>query len=73
MVEMRNFEGNYTNYQDILTTINYLELMSETFIFETYKKILLNDSEKAFPEDISLENRDMFYRLKFRALNSSRS
>jgi len=50
--------------------IKYLENMSETFIFETYKKILKNDSEEPFPEDISLENRDMFYRLKFRALNS---
>jgi len=34
---------------------------------------LLVDSEISFPEDISQENRDMFYRLKFRALNSARS
>jgi len=47
--------------------------MSETFIFETYKKLLLHDSEKPFPEDIPQESRDMFYRLKFRAINSSRS
>ena len=57
----------------MITTIAYLEMMSETFIYETYQKILLSDSEKPFPEEISLENRDMFYRLKFRALNSTRS
>ena len=31
---------------------------------------MLIDTEKPFLEDLSLENKEMFYRLKFRALNS---
>ena len=49
---MMNFDENFNKYVDILTTITYLEKMSETFIFQTYKKVLLHDSERPFPEDI---------------------
>ena len=52
LVGMMNFEEHFNNYSDIITKINYLEQISETFIFESYKKILLYDSEKPFPEEI---------------------
>ena len=46
------FDEDFKKYQDIFSAISYLEKMSETYIFQTYKEILLKDSEKAFPEDI---------------------
>jgi len=46
------FYEHFNNFKAILEKINYLENMSETFIYETYTKILLHDSEKVFPEDI---------------------
>jgi hypothetical protein len=70
---MANYNEDYLKFDEVFKTIKYLESLSETFIFNTYKEALLIDTEIPFPEDISQENRDMFYRLKFRALNWTRS
>ena len=52
--------------------VEYFKTFSETFIFETYKDTLLMDSELPFPPELlSIENKELFYRLKFRALNST--
>jgi hypothetical protein len=70
--EMTKFDTEYSNLLEKFKSIKYLDCLSETFIFETYKETLLIDNEISFPEDVSQVNRDMFYRLKFRALNNSR-
>jgi hypothetical protein len=37
-------------------------------IFGNYDKVLMMDSDRPFPRDFSQEDRDIFYRLKFRAM-----
>jgi hypothetical protein len=43
--------------------------MTEEVIFERYQDILKKDQTEAFAADFSDQNKEMFYRLKFRALN----
>ena len=69
---MKKYDIDYYAYNETFQNVNYLESLSETFIFKNYKDILLIDSEMGFPEDISPANIDMYYRLKFRAHNSIR-
>ena len=69
---MKKNNTDYEKHKENYNIISYLEELSESYIFKTYKEALLSDDESPFPDDISQENRDMFYRLKFRALNYAR-
>ncbi len=44
--------------------------MTETKLYDAYKQVLLYDTELWFHNEMSRENQEMFYRMKFRALNS---
>jgi hypothetical protein len=70
--ELSKFDQDFNKHNEALQTISYLESLSETFIFNTYRDILLIDSEMPLPDGLAEENKDLFYRLKFRALNSTR-
>ena len=41
VVEMRNFKENYEKYIEVLKKVTYLAELSEKYIFENYKNILL--------------------------------
>ena len=45
--------------------------MPEYNIFNEYRQVLLYDQLAEFPDDFTLKDRDLFYRLKFRALNDA--
>jgi hypothetical protein len=47
-----------------------IKQVSDSDIFQEYKDVLTSDYEVAFPKNLSEENKDRFYRLKFRALAS---
>jgi hypothetical protein len=70
--ELSKFDKDYNKYNEAFQTISYLESLSESFIFKTYRDILLVDSEMPLPNGLAEENKDLYYRLKFRAINSTR-
>jgi hypothetical protein len=70
--EFRVFDESFKTYDEALPKFAYLKTVTETFIFTAYNTVLLHDTEKYFPKDMTQENREMYYRLKFRALNSAR-
>jgi len=70
--ELSKFDQDYNKNNEAFHTISYLESLSETFIFKTFRDILLVDSEMPLPDGLAEENKDLFYRLKFRAINSTR-
>jgi hypothetical protein len=70
--DFRVFDESFKTYEEALPKFEYLKSVTETFIFTTYNSVLLHDTEKFFPKDMTQENREMYYRLKFRALNSAR-
>ena len=70
---MIKYDQDYIKYNEILKSIEYFDSFSETFLFETYRETLIIDNELPFPEGFSIQDKDLFYRLKFRALNSNRT
>jgi hypothetical protein len=53
----------------MLRPLEYFQKMTEEVIFERYQDILKKDQTEAFAAGFSDQNKEMFYRLKFRALN----
>jgi hypothetical protein len=70
--ELKVFDRSFKTYEGDLLKFQYLKDVTESFIFTAYNAVLLHDTEKFFPKDMIQENREMYYRLKFRALNSAR-
>ena len=70
--EFRVFDESFKTHEEALPKFAYLKNVTESFIFTAYNAVLLHDTEKFFPKDMTQENREMYYRLKFRALNSAR-
>jgi hypothetical protein len=70
--DFKVFDESFKTYEEALPKFEYLNTITETFIFNAYNAVLLHDTEKSFPKDMTQENREMYYRLKFRALNSAR-
>jgi hypothetical protein len=70
--DLRVFDESFKTYDEALPKFAYLKNVTESFIFTAYNAVLLHDTEKFFPKDMTQENREMYYRLKFRALNSAR-
>ena len=70
--EFRGFDESFQTYDEALPKFAYLKTVTESFIYTAYNAVLLHDTEKFFPKDMTQENREMYYRLKFRALNSAR-
>ena len=70
--EFRVFDESFKSYNEALPKFEYLKSVTESFIFNAYNAVLLHDTEKFFPKDMTQENKEMYYRLKFRALNSAR-
>jgi hypothetical protein len=70
--DFRVFDETFKTYDEIHSKFLYLKTVTETFIFTAYNAVLLHDTEKFFPKDMTQENKEMYYRLKFRALNSAR-
>jgi hypothetical protein len=70
--EFKVFDESFKTYEVALPKFVFLKTVTESFIFAAYNAVLLHDTEKIFPKDMNQENREMYYRLKFRALNSAR-
>jgi hypothetical protein len=70
--DFRVFDNSFKNYDEALSKFAYLKTVTESFIFTAYNAVLVHDTEKFFPKDMTQDNREMYYRLKFRALNSAR-
>jgi hypothetical protein len=70
--DFKVFDESFKTYEEALPKFEYLKSVTETFIFTAYNAVLLHDTEKFFPKDMTQENKEMYYRLKFRALNSAR-
>jgi hypothetical protein len=70
---LKNFDAAAPAYTEALPRFGYLESLTESGLFEAYRAALLHDTEKCFPADFTQENRERYYRLKFRALNAARS
>jgi hypothetical protein len=70
--EFRVFDESFKTYDEALSKFAYLKTVTESFIFTAHNAVLLHDTEKFFPKEMTQENREMYYRLKFRALNSAR-
>jgi hypothetical protein len=70
---LKKFDAAAPTYTEALPGFGYLEILSESGLFEAYRAALLHDTEKSFPADFTQENRERYYRLKFRALNAARS
>jgi len=70
--DFRVFDESFKTYEEAIPKFEYLKTVTETFIFTAYNAVLLHDTEKFFPKDMTQENKEMYYRLKFRALNSAR-
>ena len=67
--KFKDFDQKFNTYQEPLTKIEYLKNITETDVFTAYSKVILHDTEKCFPDEMTQQNREMFYRLKFRANN----
>ena len=70
--EFRAFDESFKTYEEALPKFAYLKTVTESFIFTAYNAVFLHDTEKFFPKDMTQENKETYYRLKFRALNSAR-
>ena len=79
LIEARNIEGlktfdeGYQKYLENYENFKYLESVSETWLFTNYISAIKYDSLRPFSNEFTLENRDMLYRLKFKALNAVRA
>jgi hypothetical protein len=70
--ELRVFDQFFKVYEDALQKFYYLKNVTESFIFTAYNAVLLHDTEKCFPHHFTQQDMEIYYRLKFRALNSTR-
>ena len=70
---IKKFDAAYAIYFGALPKFGYLESLTESSLFEAYRAALLYDTERSFPANFTQENRERYYRLKFRALNAARS
>ena len=70
---LKKFDAAAPAYTEALPRFGYLESLTESGLFEAYRAALLHDTEKSFPGDFTQENRERYYRLKFRALNAART
>ena len=51
--EFRLFDENFMTYDEELSKFAYLKTVTESFIFTAYNTVLLHDSEKCFPKDLT--------------------
>jgi hypothetical protein len=49
--------------------VSYLENLKIDNLSKNYGKVLQFDSDRPFPHNFTQEDRDTFYRMKFKALN----
>ncbi len=70
--KLKDFDKSYASLKDAIPRFGYLKTLSELDLFKAYKAAIQHDTEKPFPATLNHENREMYYRLKFRALNSNR-
>jgi len=70
--KLKNFDKSYAALKDVIPSFDYLKTLSELDVYKAYKAAIQHDTEKPFPATLSHENREMYYRLKFRALNSTK-
>ena len=61
-------DGTFHEFSNRLQGFNYLEHLSEDFIFEEFNDALYLDSTNPFT-DFTQPQRDMYVRLRLRALN----
>ena len=59
-------------FNGFLPKFEYLQDITETTLFQIYLEVLIHDTEKYFPDDMNAENREQYYRLKFRAAKTSK-
>lgn len=70
---LKKFDAAAPTFTEALPRFGYLESLTESCLFEAYRAALLHDTDKSFPVDFTQENRERYYRLKFRAFNAARS
>ena len=70
---LKKFDAAAPTYLEALPRFGYLESLTESGLFEAYIAALQHDTEISFPADFTQENRERYYRLKFRAFNAARS
>ena len=51
--EFRVFDESFKTYDEALPRFAYLKTVTETFIFTAYNPVLLHDTEKFFPKDMT--------------------
>ena len=68
--DLKKLDSTYDSYNQALGKFDYLQSVSESSIFTAYHQALLHDNELWFHKEMTHENKEMFYRLKFRAMNS---
>jgi len=73
VAELKQFDESYKAYREVLPQLEYLKTITEAIVCRAYHAALLHDSEKYFTASMSDNNKEQFYRLKFRALNLART
>ena len=67
------YDHDLKQKQEDLIKHAYLKNVTQSYIFDDFKKeVFLHDSEKNFYDGTTQEERDMYIRLKFKALNEAR-
>ena len=70
--KLKKFDEAAATYEESLPKFEYLQHFSESALFTAYRAALLHDTERNFADDLTDENKQQYYRLKFRALNAAR-
>ena len=65
---MKSLEEGYERYREVVERVGYLKEVNEAMIYESYKEKVMEDQERSFGEEMSEENRDLYYRMKFRVI-----
>ena len=47
------FDESFKTYDEALPKFEYLKTVTESFIFTAYNAVLLHDTEKFFPKDMT--------------------
>ncbi len=67
LAEFQQFDESFKKYRDVLPQLEYLKGITEAIVCKAYHAVLVHDTEKFFPANLSSENKQQYYRLKFRA------
>jgi hypothetical protein len=51
--EFRGFDESFKAYEEALPKFEYLKTVTESFIFTAYNAVLLYDTEKFFPNNMT--------------------